>query len=339
MIFRFASPWLLGLLLCVPLIVWWVLRGRKTQGRVAGLRYATTALLDDLPISWRIRVHPILFWLRLLVIVLVILALARPQAGQSQEIIRGEGVDIALALDISGGMASLDFELDSELQNRLEAAKKVIGDFIQSRSYDRIGLVVFAREAFIQSPPTLDYDVLLNLLNQVELATALEIEDGTAIGLGLANAANMLKDSEAKSRVVILLTDGVNNSGQVDPITAAEAAEALEIKVYTIGAARPGEVPFPYQGAFEVQIIMQESVLDEETLKQIAELTGGLYFRATNTSGLQEIYAQINELEKSDIEIRTYTRYRELAIFLLMPAVSVLLIENFLKHTILRQLP
>lgn len=331
MIFRFASPWLLGLLLCVPLIAWWVLRGRKTQGRVAGLRYATTALLDDLPISWRIRVQPILFWLRLLVIVLVILALARPQAGQSQEIIRGDGVDIALALDISGSMASLDFEP----QNRLGAAKKVIGDFIQSRSYDRIGLVVFAREAFSQSPPTLDYDVLLNLLNQVELATALEIEDGTAIGLGLANAANMLKDSEAKSRVVILLTDGVNNSGQVDPITAAEAAEALGIKIYTIGAARPGEVPFPYRGV----TIMQESVLDEETLKQIAELTGGLYFRATNTVGLQEIYAQINELEKSNIEIRTYTRYRELAIFLLMPAVSILLIENFLKHTILRQLP
>lgn len=334
MIWRFEAPWLLLLLLLVPLLafvpVWW-----RHHGRPSGLRYADVGLTHDLPASWRLRAMGLLPILRLTVVVLVILAMARPQAGQAQEIISGQGVDIALALDISGSMASLDFEPD----NRLGAAKQVIAEFVRSRSYDRIGLVVFAQEAFTQSPPTLDYSVLLGLLRNVRLATELGIDDGTAIGLGLANAASMLKDSTADSRVVILLTDGVNNAGQIDPITAAEAAKALDIKVYTIGAAKPGPVPFPHQGLLGPRVVMQESVLDEETLQQIADITGGLYFRATDTDGLEEIYGQINELEKSQIEVRTYTRYQELAYLFLIPAVLLLILEKVLRHTVLRKIP
>jgi Ca-activated chloride channel family protein len=334
MILRFATPWLLLLLVFVPFIavlpVWW-----KRHRDPATVRYAAINLLEGLPRSWRSYGPPFLFFLRLLVLILLILALARPQAGQTQEIISGQGVDIALALDISGSMASLDFEPE----NRLEAAKSVIADFVESRTYDRIGLVVFAREAFNQSPPTLDYSVLQNLLNQVQLSTEIGVDDGTAIGLGLANAANMLKDSTAESKVVILLTDGVNNSGQIDPLTAATAAEALGIKVYTIGAAKPGLVPFPYQTVFGVQIVMQESTLDEETLQEIADITGGRYFRATDTAGLEEIYDEINELEKSQIEVRTYTRYQELAAFFLIPGLILLVLEKILSLTILRQIP
>jgi Ca-activated chloride channel family protein len=334
MTLRFASPWLLTLLIMVPILAAWPLL-LKRWTRPSSLRYADTGLTPRLPRSWRLYLRHLLPVLRLLVITLIIIAAARPQAGQARQIIKGEGVDIALALDISGSMASLDFEP----QNRLEAAKQVISDFVKERQYDRIGLVVFAREAFNQSPPTVDHSVLLRLLEEVALSTDLGLEDGTAIGLGLANAANMLKDSTAKSKIIILLTDGVNNAGQIDPLTAAEAARALEIKVYTIGAARPGEVPAPQSGLFGRRVIYQESVLDEETLRQIADATGGLYFRAKETAGLQQIYDEINDLEKSQIEIRTYTRYQELVIWALLPALCLFVLEMILRQTIFRKIP
>lgn len=238
---------------------------------------------------------------------LLIIGLARPQLVEAKEIVKGEGIDIALALDISGSMASLDFQP----ANRLEAAKRVIADFIDQRTYDRIGLVVFAEEAFNQSPLTTDHAVLDRLLERVELAPDLKIEDGTAIGLGIANAANMIKDSNAKSRVVILLTDGVNNAGQIDPQTAADAAQALGIKVYTIGMGRTGQVPVPVTDVFGgKQIIYQESQIDEASLQAIADKTGALYFRAEDTQGLQQIYARINELEKSQVEITNFEARR-----------------------------
>jgi Ca-activated chloride channel family protein len=267
---------------------------------------------------------------------LIIIAVARPQTGQAREIIKGEGVDITLALDISGSMASLDFEP----QNRLEAAKDVIADFVQGRPYDPVGLVVFASDAFSQSPPTTDHNVLLRLLERSKLATDLGIDDGTAIGMGLANAGNMLKDSDAKSKVVILLTDGVNNAGQIDPLTAAEAAEALGIKVYTIGMGRPGQVPVPVVDAFgREQIRYQESQLDEATLQQIAEITGGRYFRAEDTSGLKEIYDEIDSLEKIQVEVERFTRYQELMGWLLLPALGLFVSEAFLRKTLFRKLP
>jgi Ca-activated chloride channel family protein len=245
-------------------------------------------------------------------------------------------VDIALALDMSGSMASLDFEP----QNRLEAAKQVISDFVQDRPYDQIGLVVFASDAFSQSPPTVDHNVLLRLLERTQLATELGIDDGTAIGMGLANAGNMLKDSDAKSKVLILLTDGVNNAGQIDPLTAAEAAESLGIKIYTVGMGRPGQVPVPVTDVFgRQQVVYQESQLDEATLQEIAAITGGKYFRAEDTAGLKQIYEEINGLEKSQVEVQNYTRYRELAIWLLVPAVGFLVAEMILRKTVFRKLP
>ena len=334
MIFRFESPWFLSLLLLLPLLAAWP---ALTKGwRPSALRYADVNLAAKSVRSWRVYARPILTLLRVLVIALVIFGLARPQTGQAREIITGEGVDIALALDISGSMASLDFEP----QNRLEAAKRVIHNFVGERPYDQIGLVVFANNAFSQSPPTVDHNVLLRLLGRTELATDLAIEDGTAIGMGLANAANMLKDSQAESKVVILLTDGVNNAGQIDPLTAAEAAKSLGIKVYTIGMGRPGQVPVPVTDMFGgEQIVYQESQLDEATLHEIAEVTGGRYFRAVDTAELQQIYDEINKLEQSQIEIESYTRYRELAGLLLVPALLFFLAEMIMRKTVFRKLP
>jgi Ca-activated chloride channel family protein len=335
MIFRFASPWLLSLLLLLPLLALWPLVAKK-WARPSGLRYADIKLAGKPGRSWRIALRPILTAARILAMALIIVAVARPQTGQAREIVKGEGVDIALALDISGSMASLDFEP----QNRLEAAKRVISDFVQGRPYDPLGLVVFASNAFSQSPPTTDHNVLLRLLDRTELSTDLGIEDGTAIGMGLANAGNMLKDSDAKSKVIILLTDGVNNSGEIDPLTAAQAAESLGIKVYTIGMGRPGQVPVPVLDMFGRETIQyQESRLDEATLQEIAEITGGRYFRAEDTTSLKQIYAEIDSLEKSQVEVERFTRFQELMGWLLIPALGLVVSEMFLRKTVFRKLP
>jgi Ca-activated chloride channel family protein len=335
MIFRFESPWFLTLLLLLPLIALWPLLTKKWS-RPSALRYANVKVAAKSVRSWKVFAWPLLSLMRVAVIGLVIIGLARPQTGQAREIITGEGVDIALAVDISGSMASLDFEPE----NRLVAAKRVINSFVEERPYDQIGLVVFAANAFSQSPPTVDHNVLKRMLDRVELAGELGIEDGTAIGMGLANAANMLKESDAESKVVILLTDGVNNAGQIDPLTAAEAANSLGIKVYTIGMGRPGQVPVPVTDAFgRQQVVYQESMLDEATLQEIAAKTDGRYFRAEDTADLAEIYYEINALEQSQIEFESYTRYRELAALLLIPALLILLAELVLRKTVLRRLP
>lgn len=331
---RLADPWLL-LLLVVPVLLAIISRRRGDAGQRAAMRYADVVRTQVAVRSWRVTLQPLLPGLRRLALVLLIVALARPQLVDAQEVIKGEGVDIALALDISGSMAALDFDPN----NRLQAAKEVITNFIGQRAYDRIGLTVFASEAFAQSPLTVDHAVLDRLLDQAQLATDLKIDDGTAIGLGLATAANMLKDSTAKSKVIILLTDGVNNAGQIDPLTAAEAAKSLGIRVYTIGMGRPGQVPVPQDTIFGKQVVMMESEIDEATLQQIADKTGGLYFRAEDQSGLEKIYTQINQLEKSQVEIRTFHRYNELANWLLIPALAFLLIEMGLRETVLRRLP
>jgi Ca-activated chloride channel family protein len=330
--FQFASPWLLVLVLIIPLLATRYFLNKKAT-LPASIKYPKTSLMHGLPTSWRVKMRPLGFILRMFAITLAILALARPQFVQGRETISGEGVEIALALDISGSMDSLDFEPS----NRLDASKQVIGDFVAERQYDKLGLVVFASEAFNQSPLTLDHNMLNRSLDQVELATDLGIEDGTAIGLGIANAANMLANSDAESKVVILLTDGVNNSGQIDPLSAAEAAKALGIKVYTIGAARPGQVPVPVQGTS--QIVYQESTLDEGTLMQVADITGGMYFRAEDTSGLREIYNEINAMEKSTVEVQVFNHYTELALIFLVPAVLIILLEILLRNTIFRTNP
>ncbi len=322
----FESPWLLSLLLAVVVLAalpyWW----RKRMGP-AGMRYADTGLVSGSSRSLRLKVMPFVSVLRFLALALVILAAARPQVGDAREVIRGEGVDITIALDISGSMGQTDFT-----PNRLGAAKQIIAEFIEERKYDRIGLVVFSQDAFVQSPPTLDHDVLLRLLNDVHLADQLGIEDGTAIGSGMATAANMLKDSDSESRLVTLLTDGVNNSGQLDPLTVATAAETLDIKLYTIGVgtSQPGGA-----GTSEAA----ESPLDEETLQEIADITGAKYYRATDTEGLRDIYSEINTLEKSAVEVLVFTRYEEVLSWFLAPALALLVLEVLLSRTVFRRIP
>lgn len=339
--FQFASPLLLGLLLLVALLAARGLlarrsRGRQNSARPATLTFSAAGLARDLPRSWRVTFRPALTAMRLMAIALIVVALARPQIVQGKETIEGEGVDIALALDISGSMAALDFQP----ANRLQAAKQVIGDFMGQRVYDRIGLVVFASEAFSQAPLTLDRNSLGRSLEQVQLATDLGLDDGTAIGLGLANATNMLVNSEAASKVIILLTDGVHNAGEIDPLTAAEAAKALGVKVYTIGAAKPGQVPMPVQDMFGgTQIAYGESEIDEETLRQVADITGGQYFRAEDTRDLQAIYDAIDRLEKSQVEVQVFNQYQELAGWLMVPALLFLLVELVLSQTLFRRLP
>ncbi len=332
--FRFAAPWLLALIPALGLLFWW--RARRMRGHIAAMRYSDVRAVAMGGRSLRMLMRPLLPTLRVITLGVLIVALARPQWVQAREVVRGEGVDIALALDISGSMASLDFEP----ANRLEAAKSVISSFIDGRDHDRMGLVVFARDAYNQSPPTVDHRVLQRLLGDVKLAPELQIEDGTAIGMGLANAANMLKDSEATSRVVILVTDGVNNAGQVDPMTAAAAAQALGIKVYTIGMGRPGPVPVPMTDLFgRAAVTMQESTLDEGMLTSIAEATGGRYYRAENSDVLRQVYDEINTLERSQFEVETFTKTRELAGWAMAPGLLLLLLDLFLRSTWLRALP
>ena len=330
MILRFASPWLL-LLLIIPVILALLPLINRKRWQTATLQYSDLRLTTQLPPSIRQRLRFILPALRIIALAMLIVALARPQSGNAREIISGEGVDIGIVLDISGSMAALDFE-----PNRLGAARQVIHDFIDQRQYDRIGLVIFATEAFSQVPPTLDYDVLKRILDETQVSWDIGLDSGTAIGLGLANGANMLRDSEADSRVIILLTDGANNSGQIDPLTAAEIAKALDIRVYTIGAARPGPAALPFPDG---RIEYRDSEIDEETLIEIADITGGLYFRAEDEVGLQEIYDTINELERSQVEVRTFTRYTELAVWFVVPALLLLILEALMRRTIFRRIP
>ncbi len=331
--FAFASPWLLLLLAALPLI-WWLLRRQRTQ--TPALRYSDVRAVQMEAPSLRVRLRNLPALLRALTLALLVIGLARPQWVQAREIVRGEGVDITLALDISGSMASLDFEPD----NRLQAAKRVIDEFVAQRQLDRIGLVVFAADAFNQSPPTTDQRVLRRLLAETQLAPELGLQDGTAIGMGLANAAYMLQGSDAASRVVILLTDGVNNAGSIDPITAAQAAAALGIKVYTIGMGKTGMVPVPVQDPLGGEVVaMQESEVDEEMLTAIAESTGGRFYRAADATTLREVYAEIDALEKSEFETETFTNAQELMAWALFPGVLLLLADLVLRAGWLRTLP
>ena len=315
------SAWMLLLLpvAAVPFLLPYV--WKKRLGPI-GMRYSDVRLIGGSRASLRIRLIQVEPVLRFLALALLIVAAARPQLGSVQEVIRGEGVDIAVAIDISGSMGETDFQ-----PHRLGAAKEIIAEFIDERQYDRIGLVVFSRDAFIQSPPTLDHDVLLRLLADVHLADELAIEDGTAIGDGMATAANMLKDSDAESKLVTLITDGVNNAGALDPLTAARAAEKLGVRLYTIGV-----------GAEEVNG-PSHSALDVETLREMADITGARFYRASDAEGLRGIYSEINSLEKSEVEVLHFTRYRELAAWFLLPALALLVADLLLTQTVLRRIP
>jgi Ca-activated chloride channel homolog len=330
LVFRLAHPAALLLFLLVPVFLWTL---RRVSG-TAAFRYSDTRLLADLPVNWRVRLRLLPEILRIIGWVLLVIALARPQAGQTQEIIRGQGIDIVLAVDISGSMGTGDFGG----QNRLEAAKGVITDFINAREFDRIGLAVFARQAFHQSPLTLDYGVLAQLLDEVQLASQLGLEEGTAIGLGLASAANLLRGSEALSKVVILLTDGAHNAEGISPIDAALSLATLGIRVYTIGIGDSVSAPVIVSADGNAQFV--ENGLDEATLVRIAEITQGRYFRAIELSDLQAVYDQINALEKSDIERQIFVRWQDQAAGILLPAGLILLIiERFLRTMTFQTIP
>ena len=328
---RFANPVLLVLFIIVPILIFLYVRLFQHLGGT--IRYSNIGTIKSISNSRFTPFRHIIFVLRILVISLLILAFARPQSGRTEQEVITEGIDIIMALDISRSMLAEDFKP----KNRVQAAKQVAADFIKGRKNDRIGLVVFAAKSYTQCPLTIDYGILLNFLEEIEVGL---IEDGTAIGMGLANCVNRFRHSKAKSKVVILLTDGVNNRGELDPITAAGLAKALDVRVYTIGVGKRGDALYPVDDPFFGKRYVRMPVqIDEEVLKQIADITGAKYFRATDENSLMEIYKEINQLEKTKYEIKEYTRYKELYLRLLLLAFSLLIIEIALANTIFRKIP
>lgn len=324
---------IIWLFIFAPLILWVYIKVHP-HGRV---RFSSVKNLKRLKPSRAIQARHILIVLRLAALCLLVLALMRPQKGVEETKIKTEGIDIVLAVDVSGSMLAEDFLLDGERKNRLEAVKDVVRDFIKKRSSDRIGLVVFAGQAYTQCPLTLDYGVLLKFLDKIDIGM---IEDGTAVGDGLATALARLKDMESGSKVVVLLTDGVNNAGRVDPPNAAGLARALGVRVYTIGAGSKGKVPYPARDFFGNKVYQWVIIdVDEDSLRDIAGETGGKYFRATDTKKLQEIYGEIDRLERTEMEVTSYGDYKELFTPFVLIALVLMLIEVTLRYTVLRTLP
>lgn len=325
----FANPGLLYLLLLlIPLIGWYIWR---EKGAFASIQVSSTRSLEGEKITIRHLLRHLIFGLRLLVIALVIIVLARPQSTNRWQNVTTEGIDIILALDISGSMLAQDLR-----PNRLEASKDVAIEFISGRATDRMGLVVYAGESFTQCPLTSDHAVLINLFKGIESGM---IEDGTAIGMGLANAVNRLKDSKAKSKVIILLTDGVNNRGAIAPLTAAEIAKTFGIRVYTIGVGTMGMAPAPVQTPFGTRVQNVKVEIDEETLQQIAAATDGQYFRATNNDKLRGIYREIDQLEKSKIDVKEYSKKEEEFMRFGLLATGLFLLEILIRYLFFRNIP
>lgn len=323
----FANPgYLFLLLLLIPIVGWYIWKLHNTR---AAVQLSSTASLARQPKSLRIWLIHVPFVLRVVIVALLSLALARPQISNRWQSESTEGIDIMMALDISGTMLGEDLK-----PNRLEAAKAVATEFVISRPNDQIGLVVFAGESFTQCPLTTDHAVLVNLFQSVKFGM---IEDGTAIGLGLANAVNRMKDSPTKSKVVILLTDGSNNRGDIDPQTAAEIAKTFNIRVYAIGVGSYSkEVRVPMYTPYGVQYGTMSSEFDETTLRNIAQMTGGEYFRATDNNSLRAIYQQIDQLEKTKIRVREYSKRTEHFMPFLLAAFVCLLLEVFIRFFVLR---
>lgn len=329
--YRFADPYILYLLMIIPVLVYFHFNRRKP--RSATLQYSDLKIVKSVGKSRWSRYRHFLFGLRMLAFILFIIAMARPQSGSKEEEITTEGIDIILALDISGSMRAEDFKP----KNRLEVAKLVAKDFVESRTNDRIGMVVFAGESYTQCPLTMDYGVLLNFIEAVEIGM---VADGTAIGMALANAVNRLRDSKAKSKVIILLTDGRNNAGELHPLTAAQIAEAMGVRIYTVGAGSRGTALYPIDDPILGKRYQRMKVeIDEELLQRIAQMTGGKYFRAVDRKSLEDVFLEIGELEKTKIEVKEFTRYQEL--FLIYLALGLILfgIEIVLANTKFRKIP
>jgi len=325
----FAHPtYFLLLLLLIPMIGWYVWKLRKSQ---ASIQLSSIEGFSKAPNTLRIYLRHIPLLLRVGAFTFLVIALARPQTTNKWSSTTTEGIDIVLSLDISSSMLAMDLK-----PNRLEAAKDVAASFINGRPTDNIGLVVFARESFMQCPLTSDHANLLNLLKNVQCGM---IEDGTAIGHGIATAVSRLKDSKAKSKVIILLTDGTNNAGEIAPLTAAEIAKAFGIRVYTIAAGTIGQALYPQQTPSGVRNIMIDVEIDEKVLTQIAQITDGLYFRATNTEALRKIYQEIDVMEKTKMNVQEYSKkYEEYALFAMI-GLLLFLLELLLRYTILKNIP
>jgi Ca-activated chloride channel homolog len=316
------------LLLLVPMIAWYIWKQKKLG---ASIQFSSIMGFARIPKSWKYYFRHSVFALVILSLSMLIIALARPQSSNSWQNVTTEGIDIVIALDISSSMLAMDFQ-----PNRLEAAKDVATQFISGRPNDKIGLVVFSGESFTQCPLTTDHATVINLFKSIESGM---IEDGTAIGNGLATAVSRLKESTAISKVVILLTDGENNRGEIAPVTAAELAKTFGIRVYTVGVGTIGTAPYPMQTPFGVQVRDVEVKIDEVTLKKIATATDGEYFRATNNNKLAEIYKEIDKLEKSKIDVKEFSKKEEEYLKYALAGAFFLLVALFLKTTIFRNIP
>ncbi len=325
----FANPYyLLLLLLLIPMIVWYIWKLRKSQ---ASLQISSSSGFDKAPVSPKVYLRHLPFIFRIIALALLIIALARPQSTDSWQNSTTEGIDIVLAIDVSTSMLAEDLK-----PNRLEAAKEVAASFISGRPNDNIGLVVFAGESFTQCPLTTDHAVLLNLLKDIKCGI---IEDGTAIGHGLATSVIRLKDSQAKSKVVILLTDGSNNRGEIAPVTAAEIARKYGVRVYTIAVGTKGTAPYPFQTPVGIRYQNIPVEIDEGTLTQIAQITGGQYFRATNNKTLQSIYGEIDQMEKTKISVQEYSKKQEEYLVFALFGLLAFLLELLLRYTVLKNIP
>ncbi len=324
----FENGWFLWFLLVIPLlIVYYIYRQGKASAPVT---LSTAGFLAGGKKTFRHYLRHILFVLRLMAIAAVTVVIARPQNVDKWQSSSTEGIDIIMALDVSGSMLARDFNPD-----RLEASKNVATEFISGRPYDRIGLTVFSGESFTQCPLTTDHAVLINLLREVKSGI---IEDGTAIGVGLATAINRIKDSDAISKVVILLTDGVNNTGSIDPVTAAEIAKTFGIRVYTVGVGSMGFADYPVQTPFGMRYQKMQVEIDEALLQRIAEMTGGQYFRAVDNTSLQRVYAEIDKLEKSKIETREHSKREEVFMPWALAAVILLGLELLMRYLLMKNM-
>jgi Ca-activated chloride channel family protein len=327
--YQFANPELFWLFVLIPLmIVWYVFKHKK---QYTSLTFPSIASFEKNELTLKQKLIHLPFILRLILVSLIIIILARPQSSSSSRSVKTEGIDIVIALDISGSMLSEDFK-----PNRLEAAKKTAMEFIDDRLNDRIGLVIFSAQSFTQCPITVDHDVLKNLFKSIKSGM---VQDGTAIGMGLATSVDRLKDSKAKSKVVILLTDGINNTGLVAPMTAAEIAKTFGVRVYTIGVGTRGKAPYPVETPFGKQYINVDVQIDEALLKDIATSTGGKYYRATGNKALESVYKEINTLEKTKIDESIFSRRDEKFHPFAIAAIGILLLEILLRYFYLRKFP
>jgi Ca-activated chloride channel family protein len=330
----FAHPFLLLLLLLLPLLAW--LKGRR--GSPPAFVYSSVRLVRGIENISKSRTGGILSVMRWFILALLIVALAQPRLSKSETKVSASGVDIVVALDMSGSMISEDFEVKGQRVNRFDMARAVLKDFIKKRPNDRIGLVVFGSEAFIGTPLTLDHDFLQQNLDRLQIGII--DENRTAIGSALSTAVNRLREVKSKSKIVILMTDGQNNAGNIAPLTAAEAAQALKVKVYTIGVGMRGTAPMPvFFGGQRVGTRPMPVDSDEDTLQKIADKTNGKYYRADNTEHFQTIYDEIDKLEKTKREVKKFVQHREIFTWLAGPGLGLLLLEFVLGQTILRRLP